>query len=82
MNDDSGFLQAIRDNPDDDTHRLIYADWLEERGDVRGEYWLSLSLVLSVFPWPKKLRDRTARGISRFLRVGQRGVAPRGSEDQ
>ena len=37
MNDDSGFLQAIRDNPDDDAHRLVYADWLQERGDPRGE---------------------------------------------
>jgi uncharacterized protein (TIGR02996 family) len=25
-------LQAIRDEPEDDAHRLIYADWLEEQG--------------------------------------------------
>jgi uncharacterized protein (TIGR02996 family) len=28
------FLEAILENPDDDTPRLIYADWLEERGDL------------------------------------------------
>ncbi len=38
MNDPDGFLQAILAEPDDDAHRLIYADWLEERGDPRGEF--------------------------------------------
>lgn len=32
------FLQAILENPDEDAPRLIYADWLEERGDPRGEF--------------------------------------------
>lgn len=32
------FLDEIRANPDDDAARLVYADWLEERGDVRAEY--------------------------------------------
>jgi uncharacterized protein (TIGR02996 family) len=30
---DKGFLHAIIENPQDDTPRLIYADWLEEHGD-------------------------------------------------
>lgn len=38
MNDNDAFLQAILENPDDDPLRLIYADWLEERGDPRGEF--------------------------------------------
>ncbi len=37
MNQESAFLQAIRENPTDDTPRLIFADWLEERGDPRSE---------------------------------------------
>jgi uncharacterized protein (TIGR02996 family) len=32
------FLQEIIASPDDDTPRLIYADWLDERGDPRGEF--------------------------------------------
>src|SRR5262245_34100031 len=36
--DDAGFLQAVLDSPEDDALRLVYADWLEERGDPRGEY--------------------------------------------
>jgi uncharacterized protein (TIGR02996 family) len=38
MTHDEAFLQAIIDDPDDDTPRLIYADWLDERGDPRGEF--------------------------------------------
>ncbi|HJZ56927.1 MAG TPA: TIGR02996 domain-containing protein [Gemmataceae bacterium] len=33
------FLEAISANPDDDLARLVYADWLEERGDApRAEF--------------------------------------------
>ena len=32
MNQDEAFLQAIRAEPDDDTPRLVYADWLDEHG--------------------------------------------------
>jgi len=38
MSLDERFLQAIIENPDDDAPRLVYADWLEERGDPRGEF--------------------------------------------
>ena len=50
MSDESAFLQAIRANPDDDTTRLVYADWLDERGDARGRF-VRLHLALrSVAP--------------------------------
>lgn len=32
------FLREVIANPDDDQARLIYADYLEERGDPRGEF--------------------------------------------
>jgi uncharacterized protein (TIGR02996 family) len=38
MTPDEAFLEAIRDAPDDDTPRLVYADWLEEHGDPHGEF--------------------------------------------
>jgi len=38
MTHDQAFLQAIIDVPDDDSLRLIYADWLEEQGDLRGKF--------------------------------------------
>ena len=33
MYSDRPFLEAIREEPDDDLHRLAWADWLEEQGD-------------------------------------------------
>ncbi len=32
------FLREIKDHPEDDTSRLVLADWLEEQGDPRGEF--------------------------------------------
>ncbi len=32
------FLELIRKNPRDNATRLVYADWLEDRGDPRAEY--------------------------------------------
>src|SRR5579871_6871188 len=47
------FFRAIKENPDDDTPRLIFADWLQERGDAasaaRGEY-LRLSVMRHRLP--------------------------------
>jgi uncharacterized protein (TIGR02996 family) len=37
--DEDAFLQAILAQPEDDTVRLVYADWLAEHGDPdRGEF--------------------------------------------
>src|SRR4051794_40504879 len=38
MADEEAFLQEIAANPEDDTPRLIFADWLEERGDSQAEF--------------------------------------------
>jgi uncharacterized protein (TIGR02996 family) len=38
MGDERAFLTAILERPDDDARKLVYADWLEERGDPRAEY--------------------------------------------
>jgi uncharacterized protein (TIGR02996 family) len=38
MSLEEAFLQAILQEPDEDVHCLVYADWLEERGDPRGEF--------------------------------------------
>jgi uncharacterized protein (TIGR02996 family) len=33
MHDDNDFLRKLHENPADDTVRLVYADWLDERDD-------------------------------------------------
>ena len=37
MSEEQAFLSAIIANPDDQTAKLVYADWLQERGDPRAE---------------------------------------------
>jgi uncharacterized protein (TIGR02996 family) len=49
MSDEAAFIRAIQENLDDDGPRLVYADWLEERGDERGEY-LRLEYQLASIP--------------------------------
>lgn len=38
MSDAEAFIQEVHANPGDETPRLIYADFLEEQGDSRGEF--------------------------------------------
>lgn len=39
MSDEAAFLQAICANPEDDTARLVFADWLDEHGNAdRAEF--------------------------------------------
>ncbi len=39
MNEREALLRAVCDNPDDDTPRLVFADWLQEHGDeARAEF--------------------------------------------
>lgn len=40
--EEDGFLHVLRGCPADDTTRLVYADWLEDRGDQRAEYLRAL----------------------------------------
>src|SRR5262245_7004150 len=47
--DDTGFIQAILTAPDDGAVRLVYADWLEERGDVRAEF-IRLQAEMDLLP--------------------------------
>ena len=39
MTDENALLAAIWANPQDDTVRLVYADWLEETGDPARAAW-------------------------------------------
>jgi uncharacterized protein (TIGR02996 family) len=43
------FLQRIRAYPDDDAQRLIFADWLDEQGDPRGQF-IRVQLALADLP--------------------------------
>jgi uncharacterized protein (TIGR02996 family) len=60
MSTENAFLQAIHDNPEDDTTRLVYADFLEERGDPRGEF-----IRLEVELWTMSPDDPRYEGLDR-----------------
>jgi uncharacterized protein (TIGR02996 family) len=47
---DDAFLQAILESPDDDTPRLIYADWLEEHGQPERAEFIRLQCLLARMP--------------------------------
>jgi uncharacterized protein (TIGR02996 family) len=38
MTHEEAFIQAVCEDPDNEGLRLIYADWLEDHGDPRGEF--------------------------------------------
>jgi uncharacterized protein (TIGR02996 family) len=44
------FLQAIIENPDDDVHRLVYADWLEEQRQPERAQFIRLQCELAKLP--------------------------------
>jgi uncharacterized protein (TIGR02996 family) len=44
------FLQAICAKPEDDTPRLVYADWLEEQGDTDRAEFIRVQCELEKVP--------------------------------
>ena len=57
MSTGTALLRAIRETPDDDTARLVYADFVEEEGDAaRGEF-IRVQVALACTP-----EDDPARG--------------------
>jgi uncharacterized protein (TIGR02996 family) len=60
MSSEAAFLRAIRDDPDDDTPRLVFADWLEEHGDpVRAARGELMRVQCELARWVPDLRRRT-----------------------
>lgn len=60
--DEAQMLQFLREEPDDLTRRLVYADWLEDQGDSQAEF-IRIQCQLADAPWTLnslKLRTRAA----------------------
>jgi uncharacterized protein (TIGR02996 family) len=47
---DRAFLEAIRESPEDDAPRLIYADWLEDHGDPARATFIRVQCELARLP--------------------------------
>ena len=70
MSEDEAFLRAVAAAPADEAPRLVYADWLDERGDPRGEYIRLQSEI-----------GRTAPHTDRYATLRTRLKALRGNVD-
>jgi uncharacterized protein (TIGR02996 family) len=67
--DEAAFLDRVCADPDDDAPRLIFADWLDERGDPRGEF-IRVQVALAQLSAGDRRRgpllDREAALLARF----------------
>jgi uncharacterized protein (TIGR02996 family) len=55
MTEEQAFLAAIAAEPEDDVSKLVYADWLDEHDDPRGEF-IRLQYELEKYPPYRELR--------------------------
>jgi len=76
------FLERICADPEDDGPRLVFADWLDERNDPRGEFirvQVALARTAADDPRARDLRDREATLLARYQAPWSdrlRGMAP------
>lgn len=81
MTHEDAFIRAITESPEDDTHRLVYADWLEENGQAERARFIRLQCEAAVLPWDDPRRSALYKEIGRLLRRhgrGWLGPLPRG----
>lgn len=82
MSDDVAFLAALKAAPDDDTIRLVFADWLDERGRRGGELMRSecalAALPLDAPEWAKAFAryQRACEGLSEQWRESLSRYSP------
>lgn len=69
MVSEAELLEAIRADPADDGARLVYGDWLLERGDVRGE------IVQLQLRYPRR-KAQLAKAIAKLPRPAWAGAWP------
>jgi uncharacterized protein (TIGR02996 family) len=68
VNEEDSFVQAILASPGEATPRLIFADWLEERGDPRSEY-IRLGCQVEALPADDPCRKLAIRRKQALLRA-------------
>jgi uncharacterized protein (TIGR02996 family) len=74
MDQEQAFLQAMVEQPRDLALRLIFADWLEEQGDPRGELLRLTHLLTQGLDQTK--RQEMEERLQALLAAGVRAVGP------
>src|SRR5262245_11908293 len=81
MGDESGFLQAILANPQDNGVRLVYADWLEEQGEptarTKAEFLRLTAQVMEGHRGKRRARRRRLQQLAADLDVDWLAVVSR-----
>src|SRR5688572_29076279 len=86
MSEEAGFLKALAEEPNDESTRLAFADWLTERDDPRAPWARDADLFRFATPaladplprliaalGRKKTHDVVLRGL---VKLGERAVPP------
>jgi uncharacterized protein (TIGR02996 family) len=66
MTTDSDFLRAFLESPEDDDLRLVFADWLDDHGDLRGEL-MRLQVLLGRRDGDENLRRQQEKRLRELL---------------
>ncbi len=72
VEEEAALLRAVVEAPDDDAPRLVYADWLLERGDTRGEL---ITLQCEMAHASGARRDELERRAKAILEASWRNLA-------
>jgi uncharacterized protein (TIGR02996 family) len=73
MTDETTFLQAVEADPGDPALRLVFADWLDERGDPRGPF-VRLQGELAAMPADDPRRPDARRRLRALRDAGPESV--------
>lgn len=76
MTEREALLRAICDNPDDDTPRLVFADWLDEHGEPERAEFIRVQIELTRAPDEKRRGVLEARGKELLKRHQREWTAP------
>ena len=68
------FLDLILRQPEADAPRLVYADWLDERNDPRGEY-IRVQIALTRLPSDSPQRAELKRRIAHMEAHPNEGIS-------
>jgi uncharacterized protein (TIGR02996 family) len=81
VTEEAGFIAALLAEPDDRTTLLVYADWLDDRGDPRAEYLRLLAAEKSEEARHEEIRAqlvelRTRLDVGWLTLIGSRHFGP------
>ena len=61
MNEREALLKAVCENPDDDTPRLVFADWLQENGEEERAEFIRVQIEVLAPPSGDVVEGQTPR---------------------